>query len=77
MVVVFQIPTVVFVLARMRLVTARLLWRQFKYAILVSFIAAATLTPSADPWNQIMFAAPMIALYGTVIENPHFELPKA
>ena len=63
MVTVFQIPTLVFFLAKLRLVTARFLWKQIKYAVLFSFIAAAVLTPSADPWNQIVFAAPMIALY--------------
>jgi len=63
MVVVFQIPTVVLFLAKMRLVTARFLWRHFKEAVLLIFIAAAVLTPSADPWNQTLFAAPMIALY--------------
>jgi sec-independent protein translocase protein TatC len=63
MVAVFQIPTLVFVLARMRLVTARFLWRHIKYAVLISFIVAAALTPSPDPWNQAVFAAPMIGLY--------------
>ena len=47
----------------MRLVTARFLWQQIQYAILLIFIAAAVLTPSTDPWNQIVFAAPMIGLY--------------
>jgi sec-independent protein translocase protein TatC len=63
MVVVFQIPTLVFFLAKMRLVTGRFLWRQLKYAILLIFIIAAVLTPSTDPWNQIVFAGPMIGLY--------------
>jgi sec-independent protein translocase protein TatC len=63
MVAVFQIPTLVFFLARMQLVTARFLWRHIKYAILISFIVAAALTPSPDPWNQTVFAAPMIGLY--------------
>jgi sec-independent protein translocase protein TatC len=63
MVAVFQIPTLVFFLAKMRLVTARFLWRHIKYAILISFIVAAVLTPSADPWNQTIFAAPMIGMY--------------
>ena len=63
MVVVFQIPTLVFFLARMRLVTARFLWRHIKYAILIIFILAAVLTPTPDPWNQTVFALPMIALY--------------
>jgi len=63
MMVVFQIPTVVFFLAKMHLVTARLLWRNIKYAVLIAFIAAAVLTPSSDPWNQMIFAAPMLVLY--------------
>lgn len=63
MVAVFQIPTLVLFLSRLRLVTARFLWQQLRYAILLSFIAAALLTPSPDPWNQAVFAAPMIALY--------------
>jgi sec-independent protein translocase protein TatC len=63
MVAVFQIPTLVFFLAKMRLVTARFLWRNIKYAILIVFIVAAVLTPSPDPWNQAVFAAPMIVMY--------------
>ena len=63
MVVVFQIPTVVFFLAKMGIVTARFLWRNTKYAILIIFIISAVVTPSSDPWNQTIFAAPMIALY--------------
>jgi Sec-independent protein secretion pathway component TatC len=56
-------PSLVFFLAKFRLVTARFLWRHFKYAVLVSFIVAAVLTTSPDPWNQTAFALPMIALY--------------
>jgi sec-independent protein translocase protein TatC len=63
MVVAFQIPTVVFFLAKMRVVTAGSLWKNFRYAVLAIFIAAAVLTPSSDPWNQTVFAAPMLALY--------------
>jgi sec-independent protein translocase protein TatC len=63
MVLVFQLPTLAFFLAKMRLVTARLLWRKINYAILAIFIVAAVLTPSPDPWNQAIFAVPMIALY--------------
>jgi sec-independent protein translocase protein TatC len=45
------------------MVTARWLAKNTKYAILLIFIVAAVLTPSADPFNQTLFAAPMIALY--------------
>ena len=63
MILVFQMPSIVFFLAKMRLVTARFLWRNIKYAILIIFILAAVLTSSTDWWNQTVFAAPMIALY--------------
>jgi sec-independent protein translocase protein TatC len=63
MCVVFQIPTLAFFLARIQLVTAAFLWRNFKYAFLLIFIVAAVLTPTADPWNQTVFAAPMVGLY--------------
>jgi sec-independent protein translocase protein TatC len=63
MALVFQMPTAVFFLAKMGLVSARLLWTNIKYAILIIFILSAVLTPSGDPWNQTVFAAPMIVLY--------------
>ena len=63
MIVVFQIPTVVFFLAKMRLVTARFLWRHLKYAVLIIFVLAAILTPDGSPWNQTVVAAPMLGLY--------------
>jgi len=63
MVAVFQLPTLVFFLTLMRVVTARWLVRHIQYAILVSFVCAAFLTASADPWNQTLMAVPMIALY--------------
>lgn len=59
---VFQIPTVVFLLARIGLVSAGFLWRNFKYAILIIFIIAAILTPP-DVVTQTLLAAPMTALY--------------
>lgn len=64
---VFQMPTIVFFLARMGLVTARWLIRKTKYAVLVIFIAAAIITPGPDVVSQILVAAPMILLYGVSI----------
>ena len=60
---VFQLPTVVFFLAKMKMITARFLWQHGKYAILIAYIIAAIITPTPDPVNQTIFAAPMIALY--------------
>jgi sec-independent protein translocase protein TatC len=64
---VFQMPTMVFFLARIGLVTPRFLIQNTKYAILLIFIFAAVLTPTGDPVTLTMMAAPMIALYGLSI----------
>jgi len=61
--IVFQMPTVVFFLAKMSLITARFLVTNFKYAILIIFIVAAVITPSGDMMTQTIFAAPMVGLY--------------
>lgn len=60
---VFQMPAIVYSLARMGIVTARFLIKSFRYAILIIFIAAAVITPSGDMLTQSLFAAPMIGLY--------------
>lgn len=61
--IVFQVPVIIFVLARIGLVTAGFLLRQFKWAILVSFIVAAVVTPTPDMVTQTLLALPMIGLY--------------
>ena len=64
---VFQMPTVVFFLARVGAVTPGFLARNIKYAILLIFIFAAILTPTGDPVTLTMMAAPMLVLYGLSI----------
>jgi sec-independent protein translocase protein TatC len=58
-----EMPILVFFLALMRLITARWMWRNLRYSILVIFIVAAIATPTADILNMCLFAAPMLALY--------------
>lgn len=60
---VFQMPTVAYFLARMGVVTARWLLVKFKYAVLISVVVAAVVTPSPDAWNQLILAGTMMALY--------------
>jgi sec-independent protein translocase protein TatC len=50
-------------LAKLGLITAGFLWRSFKYAFLLIFVAAAVITPTGDMVTQTIFAAPMVALY--------------
>jgi sec-independent protein translocase protein TatC len=60
---VFQMPVIMFVLARLGIVTAGFLARNIKYAILIIFIVAAVITPDGSPTNQILVGAPMVVLY--------------
>jgi sec-independent protein translocase protein TatC len=60
---VFQLPMLVFVLAKLGIVTAGFLVRNIKYAVLIIFIVAAVITPDASPVTQSLVAAPMFALY--------------
>ena len=60
--IVFELPVVVFFLARMGLVTSDFLRKKRKYAILLTFVMAAILTPP-DVITQCMMAGPLIVLY--------------
>jgi sec-independent protein translocase protein TatC len=60
---IFEMPVLVFFLALMRIITARWMWRNARYAVLAIFVVAAIVTPTADIMNMCLFAAPMIALY--------------
>jgi sec-independent protein translocase protein TatC len=61
--IVFQMPAITYVLARIGLVTARFLVKIWKTALIVILISAAILSPTNDIPNMLLFAAPMIALY--------------
>ena len=50
---IFEMPAVILVLARMGLVTAGFLWRQIKYAVLIIFILAAVITPDRRPDDPV------------------------
>ena len=56
--IVFQMPAVVFFLAKMKMITARFLLSNFKYAFLIIFVVAAVITPTGDMMTQTIFAAP-------------------
>jgi sec-independent protein translocase protein TatC len=60
---VFEMPVLILLLARLGIVTHRVLWKYFRYAVLIVFIIAAVITPTPDIPTQCVFALPMIALY--------------
>lgn len=61
--VVFLLPVLSFLLAKLRILTARFLLKYFKYAVVIIFIIAAVITPTPDMITQSIFAVPMLLLY--------------
>lgn len=61
--VCFEMPVLVFFLAMSGVMTPRQLLGWTKYAVLVSFVVAAVLTPTPDAVTQTLLAGPLVALY--------------
>jgi sec-independent protein translocase protein TatC len=60
---IFEIPLVITSLAKIGLVSPAKLAKGRKWAVLAAFIFGAIITPTVDPINQTLLAAPIIALY--------------
>jgi len=60
---VFETPILIFFLARLGIVTPAFLMKKFKYAVVLSFVVAAIVTPTPDMVTQAALAVPMILLY--------------
>jgi sec-independent protein translocase protein TatC len=59
---VFELPVVIFFLARMGIVDHKMLARNRKFALLAAFLTGAMLTPP-DVFSQTALAVPFIVLY--------------
>lgn len=59
----FEFPLVIYILTMMGIVQPRALAKQWRIAVLVIAIAAAAITPTADPINMSIVMAPLIVLY--------------
>ncbi len=64
---IFEMPLLIFFLSYAGLVTHRSLWKFNKYAIVLSFVIGAILTPGPDVVSQLLMATPMIVLYNLSI----------
>jgi sec-independent protein translocase protein TatC len=60
---VFELPVVIFVLAKVGIVTPEWLRQQRPIAILLLVIASALMTPTTDVVNQLLLVLPMVLLY--------------
>ncbi|MEL7060599.1 MAG: twin-arginine translocase subunit TatC [Acidobacteriota bacterium] len=61
--IMFELPTMIFFLSRLGLVTPDFLMRHFRYAVVLIFVLAAVITPTPDVVNLCIFALPTLGLY--------------
>jgi sec-independent protein translocase protein TatC len=60
---IFQMPAITYVLARIGIVSAEFLIKSWKVSLVIILIAAALISPTGDIPNMMLFASPMVALY--------------
>ncbi len=61
--VIFQMPAISYVLSRIGVISAGILIRGWKIALVVILIVAAFVSPTGDIPNMMLFATPMMVLY--------------
>jgi sec-independent protein translocase protein TatC len=61
--VIFEMPLLMYILARLKIVSAKSLVRQWRIALVVSAIVAALITPTSDPVNMGIMMLPLFVLY--------------
>jgi sec-independent protein translocase protein TatC len=61
--VTFEMPLVAYLLAAARLINARQLASVWRFAVVISAVLAAAITPTVDPINMGLVMAPMVVLY--------------
>ena len=59
----FELPLIVFLLARLGLITAKQLLKQWRIAIIVIAVLSALITPTPDPVNMALMMLPLFTLY--------------
>ena len=59
----FELPLFMYILARLRFVSARMLLRGWRYALVIIAVASALITPTGDPINMGLMMLPLAVLY--------------
>jgi sec-independent protein translocase protein TatC len=60
---IFELPMLSFFLSKLGIVTPQMMRKYWRHAMVVSFIAAALLSPGPDPFSMILLAIPLVLLY--------------
>jgi sec-independent protein translocase protein TatC len=61
--IAFELPILMFLLARLGIVSPKRMSASRRYAVVVVMVAAAIITPTPDPFNMLFVAAPIYLLY--------------
>jgi sec-independent protein translocase protein TatC len=61
--IAFQLPLVIYFLAKIGIVSSKYLRKMRKYAIVIIFIVAGVITPGPDVISQLAVAIPLLILY--------------
>jgi sec-independent protein translocase protein TatC len=61
--VVFEIPLLMFFLSKIHVISPQWVIRKWKWAVVIAFILGGVITPTFDPVNQTLVAAPIIVLF--------------
>lgn len=59
----FEMPLIMYILAKLRFISARMLLRGWRYALVIIAVASALITPTGDPINMGLMMLPLAALY--------------
>lgn len=73
---VFELPPVLFILAKIGVVNHRRLASIRKFAFVAAMIAAAIITPTPDPFNMMLVAVPTYVLYEVGVFMTRFAKPR-
>jgi sec-independent protein translocase protein TatC len=65
--VAFEMPLIVFVLAKANVINASLMKRHWRWAVVIVAVLAALITPTPDPLNMSIVMVPLLLLYGLSI----------
>jgi sec-independent protein translocase protein TatC len=61
--IAFQLPIIMYLMARLTIVSPKRFAGSRRYAFVLVLIAAAIITPTPDPFNMLFVAAPIYGLY--------------
>jgi len=60
---VFELPVLIYILARLGIVSSAFLKKHWRYAVVIIFLIAGIATPSPDMFSQVLLGTPLLGLY--------------